>query len=267
MNTRTFAFAVFAAFSFFIGVGVAQQKRPQDVDLQAAIRTETVDGDLNGAIGQYSAIVAKYKTDRVVMATALVHLAECYRKLGDAQARPIFVQVLRDYADQPEAATIARARLAGTATSAMNSKLVWSGPKVDNEGTVSPDGRYLSFTDWDTGDLAVHEFATGADRRITDAAKGANGRWPEFAEESAISRDGRRVAYSWWQEKTGKDCIRTGRRTDDASSINTSSARETAGSRTAPRSSGISSPAPNGSWVASPDSSAFRDLHLTAAIW
>src|SRR5690242_7134628 len=36
--------------------GLAQQRRQQDIDLQAAIRKETIEGDLNGAIKQYAAI-------------------------------------------------------------------------------------------------------------------------------------------------------------------------------------------------------------------
>src|SRR4051794_9051741 len=80
-------------------VGSAQQRRQADIDLQAAIRTETVDGDLNAAIKQYEAIVSKNKSDRAVAATALVHLADCYQKLGDAKSRRIYEQILREYGD------------------------------------------------------------------------------------------------------------------------------------------------------------------------
>ena len=79
--------------------------------LKAAHNTELVDGDLNGAIKQYSAIVSKYKSDRAVVATALVRLAECYQKMGDAESRKIFEQIVRDYADQMDAAAEAKARL------------------------------------------------------------------------------------------------------------------------------------------------------------
>src|SRR5689334_12528573 len=94
-------------------VGSAQRGRPQDIDLQAAIRTETVEGDLAKAVRQYEAIVTKYKSDRATAATALVHLAACHQKLGDAQARRIYEQLVREYGDQKDAVTTARARLAG----------------------------------------------------------------------------------------------------------------------------------------------------------
>src|SRR5262245_21681913 len=93
------------------GVVTAQQTRQQDIDLQAAIRTETVDGDLNDAIRQYGAIVSKYKTDRGVAAAALIRMGECYQKLGDVQARKIYEQVAREYSEQTDAVARAQARL------------------------------------------------------------------------------------------------------------------------------------------------------------
>jgi Tol biopolymer transport system component len=69
----------------------------------------------------------------------------------------------------------------------------WGGP--------SPDGRYLSFSDNMTGDLTVHEFSTGENRRLTEASNG------EYAWASAFSPDGERVAYSWTNE-TGYDELR-----------------------------------------------------------
>jgi hypothetical protein len=59
----------------------------------------------------------------------------------------------------------------------------WGGP--------SPDGRYLSFSDNMTGDLAIHEFSTGESRRLTEVSNG------EYAWGSAFSPDGERIAYGW----------------------------------------------------------------------
>src|SRR5947207_10101410 len=54
--------------------------------LKAAMNAELVSGDLNTAIKEYTTIAAKYgKTDRATAAMALVHEAEAYQKLGDAQ--------------------------------------------------------------------------------------------------------------------------------------------------------------------------------------
>ncbi len=178
---------------------VAAESEPAKVMMEAARKKEVVDGDLNGAIRQYSAIVAKFKNDRAVTAMALVRMAECYQKLGDAEARKIYEHVVKDYADQKDAVAEARGHLGGgAAPGRQTNTLVWSGG--DDEGTVSLDGRYVSFVDWETGDLAVHELATGTNRYITHTGNRKGATWNHFAEESAISRDGKRIAFAWWDE-------------------------------------------------------------------
>jgi len=197
---REFALACLCAVLVLAGAPMAQTGSASAM-LRAAMDRAQVDGDLNGAIKQYQTIVDAFaKSDRAIVATALVKMAECYQKLGDAQARKIYERVVREFAEQGQAAALARARLGeSVASNVMNSRLVWSGPNVDDDGTVSPDGRYVSYTNWDTGNLALRELATGADRPVTtDAPDSVNGRWRQFAEESAISKDGKQVAYSWW---------------------------------------------------------------------
>ena len=178
-----------------------------DVALRAAMETETVKGDLKGAIEQYRKIAQT--SDRAVAATALVRMAECYQKLGDAQARKLFERIIRDYSDQKASADIARARLADAkpnSTVGLATRQLWSVPPVvlaakgdQGLGTVSPDGRYFSFVDWSIGgELFLHDFRTGRDRRLTTRTK--MGRGEEYAQESVISRDGGRVAYAWFNE-------------------------------------------------------------------
>ena len=69
-------------------------------------------------------------------------------------------------------------------------------------GGVSLDGRYLSFTDWSTGDFAVQDLESGERRRLTN-----KGTWlesDEFAQAIQVfSPDGRRIAYSW---QKGRNC-------------------------------------------------------------
>jgi TolA-binding protein len=105
-----------ALVGLLISVGLAAQQRKQsEIDLQAAIRLETVDGDLNGAITQYKQIVEKYaKTDRATAAAALLQIADCSTKLGNVDAPKIYQRLATDFADQP-AGAVARARLRGTA--------------------------------------------------------------------------------------------------------------------------------------------------------
>ena len=66
-----------------------------------------MDGDLAGAIEEYNTIVATAGINRTVAAQALVRIAECYQKLGDASANSTDEQILREYADQKDAADTA----------------------------------------------------------------------------------------------------------------------------------------------------------------
>ena len=81
----------------------------------------------------------------------------------------------------------------------MAARQIWTGDGVDGMGSPSPDGNYVSFTDWATGDLAVRDLATGSSRRLTNT-----GGWEasgEYAGHSVISPDGRQVAYDWASSK------------------------------------------------------------------
>jgi len=68
--------------------------------------------------------------------------------------------------------------------------------EVDISGSVSSDGRFLSYTDWGTGNLVVHDFTTGKKRHLTN--KGSWLESDEFALFATISPDNKRVAYAWF---------------------------------------------------------------------
>ena len=182
--------------------GAFAQRNQADIDLQAAIRTETIDGSLNAAITQYQAIVSKHSGDRAIVAEALVRMAECYQKLGDVQALPIYQRIVRDFAEQKSAVARARARLTPdiSATAVKGDRPVWTGPKVDMFGQVSLDGRFITYVDWG-GDqnLVAHDVLTNTDRPLT--ATGPSVGFTQYAEFSAISKDGTQVAYAWFNDK------------------------------------------------------------------
>jgi Tol biopolymer transport system component len=179
------------------------QKNDQtDVMFQAAFHKQLVDGDLEAAIQQYKTILAKYGSDRAVAAKAWLEMGQCYEKLGKEEARKAYERVLRDYADQSEAAAKARARLTALAgngasrSSEMATRRIWVGPDLDVENcSVSPDGRYLSYVDWTTGDLAIRDLVTGNVRHLTHNTESSGN-----AFFSAISPDGKEVAYAWYKD-------------------------------------------------------------------
>jgi len=193
-----------------IGIGLGQQQDRAEVDLQAAIRMETVEGNLTGAIEQYKAIAALPGAGRATVATALLRMGQCYEKLGKAEARAAYERLVRDYADQTGAAAEARSRLAVLAGTGgapgetmMTTRRVWAG--ADITGRVSADGRILSFTDWKAGNLAIRDLATGATRLLTeDGSLSASG---GFAEPSMPSPDGKSVAFSWNTDRSRNLCL------------------------------------------------------------
>jgi hypothetical protein len=156
----------------------AEKIDPAQVMFEAAKKKEVVDGDLNAAIQQYKAIASKYAGDRAVAANALIRMADCYQKLGDAESQKIYERVLRDYGDQKEAVAVARARLgrnAASTESGVTVRQLWAGDDVNLGGSSSPDGRYFVYTDWKSENLAVRDLKSGENRFLTRDA-GAGGR-------------------------------------------------------------------------------------------
>jgi Tol biopolymer transport system component len=180
---------------------VAQAPRSVEAQLKAAQHKEEVEGDVKGAIEDYAKIAQG--SDRALAARALIRMAECYQKLGQSESRGVYERIVRDFAEQTGAVVLARARLGRREnpgqSPATTLRRIWAGPKVDTTGGVSPDGRYLSYVDWDTGNLAIRDFASGSDRRLTN--KGSWMQSDEFAEQSVISKDGKELAYAWFNGK------------------------------------------------------------------
>ena len=81
-------------------------------------------------------------------------------------------------------------------TVAPSIRRVWNGATVDLEGRPSPDGRFISATDWYTGNLALFDIAS--ERLLPLTSKGSWGQSSDFAEASAISPDGRTVVFGWF---------------------------------------------------------------------
>ncbi len=174
---------------------------------QKALVQERTEGNLQQAIQLYQRIVRDFSNDRPLAAKALLQMGQCYEKLGKDEARKAYERLVRDYADQSEEAKLARTRLAAlrkpaVKESGMATRQVWTGPEMDLEGAPSPEGRYLSFVDWETGDLAIHDLETGTNRRLTN--KGSWEKSEEWAEFSRWSPDGKQIAYDWYD---GKCCV------------------------------------------------------------
>jgi len=180
-----------------------------EVALQAAIKIETIDGDLKAAIDAYKKVADTYRTDRAVAAKALIRAGQCYEKLGEAQAteaRATYQRVVRDYADQAETVAQARMRLAalgvpGSAKGLATRRLL--ADATDVNGALSADGRYIRRLDRAGGDVIQFDVASGQTSRIVN--KGTRVERLYFVEGCAFSRDGRQVAFDRETRDAGSD--------------------------------------------------------------
>ena len=160
-----------------IGVSLVTAQNTAATMMEAARKTAVVDGDLDGAIKRYQAIVETFaKTDRAAAATALVRMADSYQKLGRAaESQAAYERVVREFSDQRDAVSEARARLASARAPAVSqsgqtARRIWAGKQKDFGPDVpSPDDRYSSVVG-PTGDVVVRDLRTGVDRRMTDTA-------------------------------------------------------------------------------------------------
>lgn len=187
----------------------AQATREAELQFKAGQHKQTVEGDLKGAIAAYQK-VANGK-DRALAARALVQIAECHRLLGDANARPFYERVLRDFSDQPEALALAREGLSTLGsqreTASLRQRKLTIPPDVGGL-TVMPDGRLMG-TDWKTGDLVTIDQSTGRIRHLV----AGNFSDPDpgkvtWAEPGVVAPDLGSFAYTWYDDGLNRHSLR-----------------------------------------------------------
>ncbi len=68
---------------------------------------------------------------------------------------------------------------------------------------VSSDGRFLTYTDWDAGNLALLDLRTGESRLLTNKAIWSESE--EYASNSIVSSEQELIAYVWFNEASRDD--------------------------------------------------------------
>lgn len=186
----------------FLLLTAALSAEPKDdraeVLLQAAIKKEMVDGDLNAALEQYKRILAAYKDNRAVSAKALLQMAQCYEKLDPSQARTVYDRLLREYPDQKSSVTAARSRLASITgpvdapkQTAINTRKLFESWDVVSGVSWSAGGRWLLYASRlpAVRALIMQNLETGQQRIIRQS--GAN----ESIYTAKLSPDEKSVVY------------------------------------------------------------------------
>jgi Tol biopolymer transport system component len=183
--------------------GVGQQSAGEL--FEKALFVEEGQGDLQKAIGLYQDIVKRFPGDRETAAKALLHIGLCYERLGLKEAEKAFRKVVSDFPEQTEAVKRARGKLSALvqAKAALEKgggeiriRKVWDSA-VDSYflGSPSPDGRLMTYVDWDNfANLGVRDLATGESRLLTNNKTWESG---EMCYQSVFSPDGDRIAFAW----------------------------------------------------------------------
>jgi hypothetical protein len=188
------------ALATFTLAGLGAQSR-DEVALRAAIETKTIKGNLKAAVAELQVLSSSH--DRRVAATALLHLAECYQTLGQADAQTVYARIVREYADQTAAVAVARTRLKPQQTGPLPNepRRVCSGCVGDKikDFTLSPDARWVGYTAGDgigrsyDDDLMIRDLTTGEVTRLVDVPRTDSAR---FAARRAIwAPDLKQIAY------------------------------------------------------------------------
>ncbi len=186
-------------------VFVFQPASAQDrAAFEKALLLEEAQGQLKEAISAYQEIIDE-PADPALAAQAQLHVGICYEKLGLEQAQLAYQKVIDNYPTQIEIVLLAQEKLSvlktttkpiDTGSKKFQLQQVWAEPH-DTMGSPSPDGRYMSYVNWNVPCLAIYEFETEKNRDITSTT----GTWEGdavWAESSIWSPDGKKLAYVWY---------------------------------------------------------------------
>ena len=191
-------------------VVVSQPVIAQDrAAFEKALLLEEGQAQFKEAISAYQEIIDE-SPDPALAAQAQLHVGICYEKLGLEQAQLAYQKVIDDYPTQIEIVNLAKEKLSAlkktkqpidTGSKDFQLQQVWAKP-YDTMGSPSPDGRYMSFVNWNVPCLGIYEFKTEKSRDITST----KGTWEGdevWAESSIWSPDGKKLAYVWY----GRDYV------------------------------------------------------------
>lgn len=165
-------------------------------------------GDLQNAILQFEEIIQNYPDEQAYGAKSQFYIGLCYEKLGKQEAKKAFEKVIVNYPTEEKIVLLAKERLSDlesppekVARMNMDFQLqqVWANP-LDDMGKPSPDGRYLSYVNWNVPCLAIYDFHTRESKNIS-STKGDWGEASIWPESSIWSPDGKKLAYVWYGEK------------------------------------------------------------------
>jgi len=190
--TKVLTVFVLAAMAF--GADTAREQK-----LQQAINLMESKGDASKAMPMLEDVA--HSSDRALAARALLYLGQAQERQGADKARATYERIVKEFGNQPEMVAAAQQRLValgGSRTGTLAKRLLCA-DCGDSEADFSADGRWMAFTHWDSGDLAIRDMSTGQVKRLM--AK--TGTWNDsdaFVETPVLSPDLRQIAYLWYMD-------------------------------------------------------------------
>jgi Tol biopolymer transport system component len=184
---------------------VIQLKCQTDEQLfQNGLQKEVGEGALPEAIELYKSILSIDDANRELKAKALLHIGSCYQKLGNKEASDAYQRIINEYGEQKEIVEIARSRLSSLQSPALDPEFpksiflqrIKSSAKGIHAGSISPDGKFISYWDVASGNLGIEDIINSTARLLT--TDGAMEDPVQFTINSTISPDGNHIAYSWF---------------------------------------------------------------------
>jgi len=200
LTMRVFIVTMLATIVVTLTVTVSANDKARELKLQQAIDLIESKGDLARATPLLEDVAKS--ADRALAARGLLHLAQAQERFGKGDALATYQRIVSGFGGSDEGAAVAavateaRTKLAavGQKSVGLVAKQVWQQTGIGyyaNGAAVSPDGRSLAYVDWNTGDIGVHDLASGRDRLLTSDSL----RTQTYAEDPVFSPDSSFIAY------------------------------------------------------------------------
>ncbi len=194
-------------FIFLFSSTIIAQNNHKELFEKAKYTKETK-GDLSSAINQFKNIIQSYPDEKEYGAKSQFYIGLCYQKQGIAKAKRAFEKVISDYPNEIEVVNLAKEKLTTLRVATKSPKKenddfqlqqVWAKP-FDDMGMPSPDGRYISYVNWDVPCLSIYDVETSESKDIISTKGTWDDNW-KYAESSIWSPDGKKLAYVWYGPK------------------------------------------------------------------